>query len=742
MFSFKKLLYPLPLLLCAPLAQGAIAYVSASHTVCLQATASAGVACTLGAATTANNTVVVSISLKTSTRTLTNLVGSNAAAYFMQVTPVTPNGANEAIVMNICFNCPALTTVTPTLSGTSIYAISVEEYSGVSALGSWASATGTSTTPSVSITTIDSNNWIVAATSNLGNAGIPTAGTGNLRDANRTGTTSSFVAIAACDNTVASAGSVTCSDTITSGTWAAAAIELRTSSAAPSCSSPCPTLVQYAQWGSADGGSPESAQFIAYMPNATLANNLLVCGTGFDNTDGGHASAFSSFTIDGTAFTAGPTSNDGTRVFALYYIKGIAAGKQKLDFELTATTFNVQLWCAEFYNVDTSAAPDGTSTSASGLTGPLLQPGSITTTVNNDLILVAGLNDSTLSAANYTASYDPAVAAGKGSNSLTMLGDTRRFGPFAFFINQATAAAINPAMYVDQATKDTWAIGAIAFKAASAGTAPPVAGSGPSGMRIVREIVEIPNSTTYRIDLPCSGNLMVATQPNITSAGHITAITDANNNTYSLMGGTTLTGTILHADNAGCSNANYRQATVTLNSVGSPGPTHFYDVVGAATSPLDTSITTSTSGATASSGLVDSGAQTQGAKAASATVCTSNVSVDTTVNFTPSTAGGIAFVVEQNGQGPECGVSGTAGSVLDAAWFGGEDDACCGTLDSSSGFGHLPYSSATQQIWTFNWSNSLAASASGYDMILAAFKSPAGAVTKTCTLSLMGAGPC
>lgn len=133
-------------LMCSP-AFGAIAYVSASHTVCLQATASAGAACTLTASTTAGNAVVVAMAIKTATRTLTNMVGSASTAFFIQATPVRFNGSNDAVVISICMNCAALTSVTPTLSGTSVYALAVEEYSGVGALGAWTSKTGTSTAP-------------------------------------------------------------------------------------------------------------------------------------------------------------------------------------------------------------------------------------------------------------------------------------------------------------------------------------------------------------------------------------------------------------------------------------------------------------------------------------------------------------------------------------------------------------------------------------------------------------------
>jgi len=726
-----------------------ISYVSASHTLCAQATASTGVACTLGAATTAGNTVKVAISIKTATRVLNNLVGSSGSAFFMQVTPVVPNGSTIGVVVAICFNCPSLTTVTPTFSATTVYELDVKEYSGAAALGAWAQATGSSTTPSISLTTSDSNNWILADTANLGSTGIPTAGTGNLRDAGRTGSTSSDAAIGSCDNTVASPGSVTCSTVITSGAWAAAAIELRSVSTPISCASPCPTLVQYKQWGSNDGGSPEAAQFKGSIDQPTGANNLLICGTGFDNTDGSHSSAFSSFTIDGTSFTAGPTSNDGTRVLGLYYIAGITAGKQNIDFELTATTFNIQVWCAEFYDVATSTSVDGTSTSASGITGPLIQPGAITTTVDNDLVVVMGVNDATLSAAHTTTAYSPASAAGVGSTSLTLLGDTRRFGPFASFINQTTHGSINPAMYVDQATKDTWGIGAIAFKAASAGTAP-------TGMRIIRDITEIPNATTYRIDAPCSGNLRVSTGSTQPSQAKINSIVDASGNSDSCLG--TCSGAsgpqILHTDNAVCNNSNYRQATISMSGVGVVDPIHIYDVSGANSTALDTGSTTSTSGASASGGLVTSGSQTQAHYAVSSVACNNSANSNSQLNITPSTASGIIFGTENNGQGPEACTFGT-NNVADMGWFGGEDDACCGTLDSSSGYLHIPYSSAAQQNAIFGWANCLAdtpttgcasgtgpgnAPGSSYFMSLAAFQAaPSGGAACTNRM-LLGMG--
>jgi hypothetical protein len=68
-------------------------------------------------------------------------------------------------------------------------------------------------------------------------------------------------------------------------------------------------------------------------------------------------------------------------------------------------------------------------------------------------------------------------------------------------------------------------------------------------------------------------------------------------------------------------------------------------------------------------------------------------------------------------------------NVPDFGWFSTEDDACCGTLNSSSAYYHIPYSSATQQTATLGWTNSAAAGPSGWADRMTAFKAPAAAAT-------------
>lgn len=98
-------------------------------------------------------------------------------------------------------------------------------YTGVDAIGTTASNTGTSTNPTVSLTTQDNNNWVVAAF-NSANDGPATALTGNLRDTGlQTG--AQDVGTSSTDNTSVSVASVTNAVTLASSTWAALALELR-----------------------------------------------------------------------------------------------------------------------------------------------------------------------------------------------------------------------------------------------------------------------------------------------------------------------------------------------------------------------------------------------------------------------------------------------------------------------------------------------------------------------------------
>ena len=124
----------------------------------------------------------------------------------------------------------ASTTVTVTLAAGSEVVCAVAQYSGVGALGLTNTNSGTGTAPTVSVTTQDNNNWVVAGFAHEGATGTLSAQTGTLRQVKVT--SGSSVKGALTDNTSATPASVTNAVTATqTGTnWAAAALELRTKS--------------------------------------------------------------------------------------------------------------------------------------------------------------------------------------------------------------------------------------------------------------------------------------------------------------------------------------------------------------------------------------------------------------------------------------------------------------------------------------------------------------------------------
>src|SRR5208283_4313951 len=261
-----------------------ISYLSASGTNCDQPTASAGVACTLAASTATGNDVIVGLSWEPTTQSINNVVGSASGSYFV---PYAENcSASSCSAVLVCLNCSALTSVTPTFSGTTFYELNVAEYSGVTWMGITGINTATSTNPGLSTSTVpsfvtgDPNDFVVVETSSLGSAGLPAADTGhgNLRQANRTGATSGNVAGALCDNTAASAGSIDCLVTIASASWAAAGVELRTTAPKtyiwPDCDSTHPCLIYH--YGRPALPLEPDGPLFKFWVRPSLASNLLV----------------------------------------------------------------------------------------------------------------------------------------------------------------------------------------------------------------------------------------------------------------------------------------------------------------------------------------------------------------------------------------------------------------------------------------------------------------------------------
>jgi hypothetical protein len=116
-------------------------------------------------------------------------------------------------------------------TGSVAWNATLQEYSGntggINAALTGNTATGFSATASITVTTQDANDWVVCGLSDSANTITATVGTSRVQS------TLGSDRITVLDNTVASAGSVTCTGTVTSTSWSAAAIELRLNAAAP-----------------------------------------------------------------------------------------------------------------------------------------------------------------------------------------------------------------------------------------------------------------------------------------------------------------------------------------------------------------------------------------------------------------------------------------------------------------------------------------------------------------------------
>ncbi len=510
-------------LLCSAPAWASIAYVSASGSTCHVTTAGTGSACTLAAATTANNDVIVGLAWKTTTRSIKKVVGSATGSNFI-IYAQQKNGSGSASAILVCRNCPALTTITPTFSGTTLYELDVAEYSGVSWLGITGTSTATSTHPGLTFTTGDANDWVVVETSSLGNAGIPTANTGNLRQANRTGTTSSHVAGGLIDNTVASAGSVTADATITSGAWSASGVELRTTAPKtyiwPDCDSTHPCVIHHKDTMALGNLNDTLTTPVYIRVQPSLASNLLKLTIT-------HPSAKTISSIvdnNSNTWATGATTTDATNgvTTEIRYVCGAGAGVNDIHITLSATLILGQIFQVsydEISGIATSSCSDGTS--GTNLVQGTINPGSITTTVDGDLIYTFGIDTTGAQENGYGSGWEM-------PDDVSAVIWEHAWDNFMSMVSvQTTHGAINPTMYVnamDVNLQNNWSIIAQAFKASSgAGTQPP------SGRAWVTKDTMFRNdiaSTLSWLLFPTTGNAIVMQSSNPQVGTSIVGIRD------------------------------------------------------------------------------------------------------------------------------------------------------------------------------------------------------------------------
>lgn len=230
----KRLLF-IAALLCAWPSYGAIArvQVKSGHAA---ANSSTTMSVTPTGATTAGNTVVVTIHYGRCTgctvpHTISSVTDSGGSTYAQRAGPI-QSAANQRteIWSTAAASAVASTTISVALVGdaaATFLSMEIEELSGVLALGN-ATATGTtgnSTTSSVSVTSQNANNWVIAGAYNDSCGAVFTSVSGTIR-AQDDGGACTITGDSVIMDIGPAAGSQTLSWTDTADNWQATALEV------------------------------------------------------------------------------------------------------------------------------------------------------------------------------------------------------------------------------------------------------------------------------------------------------------------------------------------------------------------------------------------------------------------------------------------------------------------------------------------------------------------------------------
>lgn len=374
-----------------------------------------------------------------------------------------------------------------------------------------------------------------------------------------------------------------------------------------SCSGTCPTFVQQAT-----GADTHQATVTEYdIPFANLVgsgNAVLGCvqwasGAGTLTVTDDKSNSYTLL----THLDSGNTDNVG-----VFYKMNISNAPRVVKLNFTSDTGYVSGHATEFYNVGT--ATDGAATGTNG-SGTSIASGSITTTVDNDLIYQCATEDGGGNPATWTA----------GSSPWSLLSADGVGHQASQWQVQASHTPINPTMTMSPI--GSWNTQSVALKSAPTGTAP-AAGIRVVGVTHGRWPMGV---TTMTYQIPAFGNLLIANPmpagSTLTTNCRVSSITDSAGNSWSQIGsdvsnGTDVVNQLYYAPNATTSSALAVTTNLTCINGDSSADTNvlFLDVAGAATAPYD-----STAGLATATGNATSGTSV------------------TTTSFTPTAANELVF---------------------------------------------------------------------------------------------------
>jgi hypothetical protein len=423
-------------------------------------------------------------------------------------------------------------------------------------------------------------------------------------------------------------------------------------------------------------------------------------------------------------YTSQVSGHDAGSVSKAAIFTSIATGfASQITITFDTNTADIQIDAAIFYNVAASSIIDGTSFTAditpTNNTNPNVSAGSMTTTVDGDLIYYIAFDQSSALGIVNTIN---STAWGIGYSGL--FAETNFNGAASQYIVQSSHGAINPGMLFSQTTHDTFLALAIAIK-------PGTGGAAPTGNFYILRTQHFFNNVQASVNLttafPTSGNLFVAINEAGTVGVSMTSVTDSINPTWTEETAHPATyPQVFFAPNATPGNA----MTVTLHFGAGTGQdlVCLYDIVGAATAPLDTGVTvpggadTSNVTATNSGATKNTGSQVGNGGA--------NAPLDEAPSIIPTTATGLIIAACQMGNGPITGANQTF-DYMSATWSASGDSQ---SFSNGDGMGHVFQTSTSNQ--DIHWTCSGQSVASSWAGLAISFKA-APAVQDTVSESLV-----
>ncbi|PWU18888.1 MAG: hypothetical protein C5B49_06500 [Bdellovibrio sp.] len=453
----------------------------------------------------------------------------------------------------------------------------------------------------------------------------------------------------------------------------------------PALTPGAPTLIQHvASSTNPIGLGIPGNNFKIPLPNPIGAGDCLVLGISYP-----HGSSPVITDSNGNIWPTSPAAiadaGAGGFVNSIWVLPNAQSGQTLITVSFPSAVIPLNYVVSEFNNIDTVNPVSG-STSLASLRGPALSSGAISP-ANND-----ALGGNVIW--NYYAISSPAQgnptswSAGNGFSLLDadIAWTTNQGFPHATqFMLQSSAATITPAIQSVGDSADSFNGVAVALRASPAGSTSP---TGIHINKILHQTTNIPPSD-WSLQIPATGNLRVLSTANGNNLTNITSITDNEGGTWYKLEAAGDEPQIWYSPNAK-PNSNL---SVTIHISGqSPTMTFlFWDISGAAASPLDTT----------------------------AGVPSTDVSNQTTVanmpTITTTVANDLIIAVVGDGDGPILGFNSgvPAGAVFDLVTYSGEIDL--DLMENADAQAHFYSSSPLTLTWnwriTANPSNSVSATA-------------------------------